>query len=171
MMPPLQGRAAFIFAEPNFDVDRILVFDAMRSHDLAAMQASAMRDFDPAFQEQVRPGDLLIGGPNFGYGHPHGPPMEVMRRLGIAAVIAESFAPLYLMGEIAAGFPQITCPGILAETERWDELAVDWREGLVRNLRSGRPKPFRSLTMHQSQVIQAGGLLALLRQAERRRTP
>lgn len=165
MMPALQGRAAFVFDEPNFDVDRILGFDAMRSHDAEAMRASAMGAFDPHFHSVVQPGDLLVGGANFGYGHPHGPPMDTMRRLGIAGVIAESFAPLYLMGELAAGFPQITCPGIVGATKRWDELSVDWEAGTTTNMRSAQVLKMARPTAHERQLMEAGGLFSLLRQA------
>jgi hypothetical protein len=64
--------------------------------------------------QKVQPGDLLVGNHNFGYGHPHYPPMIGMRHLGIAGVIAESFSPGYWRGEIAMGFPQVICPGISA---------------------------------------------------------
>ena len=166
MMPALQGRAAFVFDEANFDVDRILGFDAMRAHDGEAMRASAMRAFDPLFHSVVQPGDLLVGGANFGYGHPHGPPMETMRRLGIAGVIAESFAPLYLMGELAAGFPQITCQGIVGATQRWDRLSVDWQAGTMTNGRTGQSLRIAPMAAHERQLLEAGGLFPLLRQAK-----
>ena len=164
MMPRIRGRAAFIFGEPNFDVDRILGFETMRAHDLEAMKASAMRAFDPGFCQGVRTGDLLIGGKNFGYGHPHGPPMMVMRALGVAAVIAESFAPLYLMGELAAGFPQIACAGISRVVSRWDELEVDWESGCVRNDTAGGAFPFEPMPPHARALLEAGGLFALMKQ-------
>lgn len=166
MMPVIQGRAAFVFAEANFDVDRILGFDAMRLHDLEAMKTSAMRDFDSDFAKDVRAGDILIGGPNFGYGHPHGPPMAIMRTFGIAAVIAELFAPLYLMGELAAGFAQITCVGIVEATRRWDELAVDWATGRVVNHTSGLRLEFEAPTKNERLLMERGGLFALLRSGD-----
>ncbi|QUD89563.1 hypothetical protein [Phenylobacterium montanum] len=165
MMPILQGRAAFVFDEPNFDVDRILGFDVMRSHDTEAMRASAMGAFDPDFHSVVQSGDLLVGGVNFGYGHPHGPPMDTMRRIGIAGVIAESFAPLYLMGELANGFPQITCPGILSAIQRWDVLSVDWEAGTLTNAGSKQVLKIARPTAHERQLLEAGGIFPLLRRA------
>ncbi len=163
MTPPvLRGRAAFIFAEPNFDVDRIVGFEALRSHDPAAVAKALMRDFDPGFAAAVQPGDFLIGGRNFGYGHPHGPPMAAMRALGIAGVIAHSFAPLYLMGELAAGFPQVACPGVLEAVSRWDVLEVDWLDDRVRNVTTGRALPIAPLGEHARRLVEAGGLLPLL---------
>ncbi len=137
----------------------------MREHDPAKLALAAMRAFDPAFSQSVRPGDMLIGGRNFGYGHPHGPPMAAMRKLGIAAVIAESFAPLYLMGEFAAGFPQITCPGVCAGVSRWDELEVDWGGHRIRNLTARTRYPFLPLSAQEQRLVEAGGLFNLLRRA------
>jgi 3-isopropylmalate/(R)-2-methylmalate dehydratase small subunit len=56
----------------------------------------------------VRLGDLLVGNHNFGYGHPHYPPMKAMRHMGIAGVIV--VPPGYWRGEISMGFPQVSCP-------------------------------------------------------------
>ncbi len=163
MMPTIRGRAAYIFGEANFDVDRILGFDAMRSHDHERMKAGAMRAFDTEFAKEVRTGDILIGGSNFGYGHPHGPPMAIMRSFGVKAVIAESFSPLYLMGELAAGFVQITCGGISETTQRWDELEVDWRAGRIMNHTSGTGLDFEAPTRNERLLLKRGGLFALLR--------
>ncbi len=163
MMPVIAGRVAFVFDEPNFDVDRILGFEAMRGHDLASMRKAAMVTFDPTFQSRVGAGDVLIGGTNFGYGHPHGPPMAVMRDLGIAAVIADSFAPLYLMGELAAGFPQLTCPGISKRACRGDAITVEWDRSVVVDVTGSFELPFDALPAHARKLLTTGGLMALLR--------
>ncbi len=130
----LQGRVAFIFEEPDFDVDQIVGVKNMKTTDIHELTKAAMQTYDPGFASLVKPGDLLVGNHNFGYGHPHYPPMKAMRQLGIAGVISESFSPGYWRGEISMGFPQVSCPGILGFVKRWDELEVDWDAGLVRNL-------------------------------------
>ena len=162
-LPVLRGRAAFIFQQSNFDIDRIIGFEAMRSHDVELMTSEAMREFDPEFQKNVRGGDFLVGGLNFGYGHPHSPPMSIMRGFGIAAVIAESFAPLYLFGETAAGFPQITCPGILNFVVRWDEISIDLEGSVVFNISRGLSLPFVPLSLSEKTTISYGGLLKKLK--------
>ena len=130
----LKGRVAFIFEEIDFDVDQIVGVKNIKIQDVEELASVAMESFEPDFRSQIRAGDLLIGNTNFGYGHPHYPPMIAMRHIGIAGVIAESFSPGYWRGEIAMGFPQISCPGILKTVDRWDELEVDWSTCEVRNL-------------------------------------
>jgi 3-isopropylmalate/(R)-2-methylmalate dehydratase small subunit len=91
----LAGRVSFVFEEDNFDIDQIVGVKYIKVQDLEELKNVAMKSYDPQFMRQVKPGDILVGGRNFGYGHPHYPPMRFMRHVGVSAVIAESFAPLY----------------------------------------------------------------------------
>ena len=97
----LKGRVAFIFEEIDFDVDQIVGVKNIKIQDVEELALIAMESFEPDFRSQIRAGDLLVGNTNFGYGHPHYPPMIAMRHIGIAGVIAESFSPGYWRGEIA----------------------------------------------------------------------
>jgi len=88
--------------------------------------------------------------------------MIAMRHLGIGGVIAESFSPGYWRGEIAMGFPQVACPGIIAFVKRWDQLQVDWHAGLVRNLTQQTSLEFEPLADADKEMLQAGGLIGYL---------
>ena len=122
----LRGRVAFIFEERDFDVDQIVGVKNIKIQDIDELAAAAMQSYDPEFRSRVEPGDVVVGNHNFGYGHPHYPPMKAMRHLGVSGVIAESFSPGYWRGEISMGFPQASCEGILDLVERWDEIELDW---------------------------------------------
>lgn len=154
----LRGRVAFIFEEIDFDVDQIIGVKNIKITDIDQLVKLALAAYEPDFAARVRPGDLLVGNHNFGYGHPHYPPMSVMRKLGIAGVLAESFSPGYWRGEISMGFPQVSCPGILRAVQRWDELEVDWAANRVRNLTRGTELPFEPLARADREVLEAGGL-------------
>lgn len=159
----LRGRVAFKFEEIDFDVDQIVGVKNMKTTDITELTKAAMQAYDPEFSRVVRPGDLLVGNHNFGYGHPHYPPMKAMRHLGIAGVIAESFSPGYWRGEISMGFPQVSCPGILGFVQRWDELEVDWQAQLVRNLTQGTELGFEPLPTADLKMLEAGGLETYLK--------
>ena len=158
----LEGRVAFIFEDIDFDIDQIVGVKNIKIQDVDELAAIAMQSYDPDFQNQAKPSDLLVGNHNFGYGHPHYPPMIAMRHLGIGGVIAESFSPGYWRGEIAMGFPQVACPGIIAFVKRWDQLQVDWDAGLVRNLTQQTSLEFESLADADKEMLQAGGLIGYL---------
>jgi 3-isopropylmalate/(R)-2-methylmalate dehydratase small subunit len=158
----LHGRVAWIFPEKDFDVDDIVGVANIKLKDPVKLAEVAMSDFVPGFAAQVRPGDLLIGGENFGYGHPHYPPMIAMRQLGLSGVVAESFSPGYWRGEIAMGFPQATCPGVLGIVSRWDMVEVDWTACLFRNLTTGQNLPIEPLSQGDRKMLDNGGLIGYL---------
>lgn len=164
-LPPMHGRAAWIFAEDNFDVDQIIGVKNIKLTDVEQLATLAMQSFDPGFRQAVRPGDVIVGGRNFGYGHPHYPPMRAMVHLGIAGVVAESFSPGFWRGELSAGLPMAACPGILGIVQRWDDIAVDWGQGLVRNQRNGKSLPIEPLAQAERLMIEEGGLIPYLKRA------
>ena len=167
----LRGRVAFIFEEQDFDVDQIVGVKNIKIKDVDELAGLAMNGYDPDFQATVQSGDLLVGNHNFGYGHPHYPPMIAMRKLGIAGVIAESFSPGYWRGEIAMGFPQAACPGILSAVSRWDELEVDWAEQVVRNLTTGKQLEMEPLPEADRLMLDAGGLIGYLHARDEQENP
>ncbi len=158
----LSGRVAWIFTEEDFDVDQIVGVKNIKVTDIDELSSLAMKDYDPDFTRLVQPGDVLVGGVNFGYGHPHYPPMRAMRHLGIRAVIAESFSPGFWRGEISMGFPLVACPGILAAAQRWDQLTLDWDAGAVL-FSDGRSLPFSPLSLADRSMLEFGGLTGYLK--------
>ncbi|QCK87850.1 3-isopropylmalate dehydratase [Phreatobacter aquaticus] len=159
----LRGRVAFIFEELDFDVDQIVGVKNIKITDINELADAAMQSYDPDFRAKVKPGDILVGNHNFGYGHPHYPPMRAMRHLGITGMVAESFSPGYWRGEISMGFPQASCPGILGLVQRWDEIELDWQAGVIRNLTRGTELPIEPLALADQRMLEAGGLVPYLK--------
>ncbi|MFN8204829.1 MAG: hypothetical protein U0S48_19915 [Solirubrobacteraceae bacterium] len=156
------GRVAWIFGD-DFDIDLIVGVQNIKSYDVDFLLSVCMSAFEEGFVERVQPGDLLVAGRNFGYGHPHYPPFVAMRAAGIAAVIAESYAPGFWRGETFNGMPLLRCPGISAAVERWDRLRVDWTRGTVDNVHAGVALRAEVPSPRVAQIWRAGGSLALLR--------
>ena len=104
---------------------------------------------------------MPVGGRNFGYGHPHYPPMVALRDLGIAAVLAESFSPGFWRGETYNGMPLLTVPGITGVVTTGDDVSVDWRTAVV-TLADGAQLHGTPPSDRVVRVIEAGGSLKLL---------
>lgn len=161
----LRGRVAWIFTEENFDVDQIVGVKNIKITNVEELSKLAMKSYDPEFTTSVKMGDLVVGAANFGYGHPHYPPLRALRHLGIAGVVAESFSPGFWRGEVSMGTPLVSCPGILALAKRWDEIEVDWQAGMVRNHTSGAALSFEPLSTADREMIENGGLVPYLKRA------
>lgn len=161
-MENLRGRVAWIFEQEDFDVDQIVGVKNIKIKDPDALARLCMAAEEPDFASKLRPGDLLVGNHNFGYGHPHYPPMIGMRQLGIGGVLAESFSPGYWRGEIAMGFAQVAVPGVMQAVSRWDEVEVDWDAGEFRNHTAGTRLPIEPLSDGDRLMLEAGGLVGYL---------
>ncbi|MDM0035355.1 3-isopropylmalate dehydratase [Variovorax sp. J22P271] len=159
----LRGRVAWIFDEDDFDIDLIVGVRNIKITDVAELAALAMADYLPDFASTVQKGDVLVGGRNFGYGHPHYPAMRAMRHLGISCVIAESFSPGFFRGEMSMGFPLVTCPGIRAAAARGDALEVNWDTREVSNTRTGQKLPLQPFSASERGMLDAGGLIPYLK--------
>lgn len=158
----IRGRAAYVFDEANFDIDLIVGIKNIKTQDLAVLKDVVMKSYDANFVRDVAVGDVLIGGVNFGFGHPHFQPMTIMRHLGIRAVIAESFFPLYRTSEMANGFPQVCCPGVLELVDRWDDVEIDWEAGRILNHAKGKSLAYEKISKKDLGVIAAGGIVPYL---------
>lgn len=116
-----------------------------------------------AFAREVRPGDLIVAGRNWGCGSSREQAPENLKLLGVAAVLAESFGRIYFRNAIAIAFPNLVCPGIAAAVRDGDELEVDLDAATVRNMRTGTVQRAQAYTPEMAEIIRAGGLLEVLR--------
>lgn len=158
----LVGRVAWIFGDDH-DIDLMIGVQNIKYTDPEHLHRVCMKAYEEDFTDKVREGDWLVGGRNFGYGHPHYVAMTAMRNEGIVGVVAESFSPGFWRGEVSNGMPLLTVPGISAAVERWDELEVDWDAQRVRNLTQGTAIAFEPLPRADLEMIEAGGLETYLK--------
>lgn len=160
--PPdvISGRVAWVFGD-DFDIDLVIGVENIKSYDPEFLRGKLMQAYDPGFADRVRPGDVIVGGRNFGYGHPHYPPMVALRDAGIAAVLAESFSPGFWRGETYNGMPLLTVPGIAGAVTTGDGIAVEWRSATV-TADDGRVLRGTPPSDRVARVIEAGGSLNLL---------
>jgi len=115
----------------------------------------------PGWVDQVQPGDILIGGRNFGTGSSR-PAARSLRNLGLGALIAESINGLFFRNAVSFGFLALECPGIHAafEESHTAEIAIDtWT---VRNRDTGAVLPMSPVPEQLLSLMTSGGIYPLL---------
>lgn len=120
------------------------------------LKQHTMEAYRPEFPKEVRPGDLLVAGRNFGCGSSR--PGLVLREVGIAAIVAESVARLFLRNSIARAIPIFMAPGIAGIVQDGETLEIDYPAGVVRNPVSGASVELRRFPPLVEQIFAAGGL-------------
>ncbi len=101
----LEGRCLLLPAD-DLNTDGIYGKDVTYRDDLTReeMAAAAMRNYDPAFQEVARDGDVIVAGANFGTGSSREQAATCLAFRGIRMVIAASFSQTYLRNAFNNGF-------------------------------------------------------------------
>ncbi len=127
------------------------------------MARYALEDLDSAFAADVRPGDVVVGGENFGCGSSREQAVSVLVYAGVGAVIAGSFSRIFYRNAISLGLPIVISPEAVEFVDHGQEVEVDLEQGRVRNLDTGREVTIRPLPEHLMNIVTAGGLIPYLK--------
>jgi 3-isopropylmalate/(R)-2-methylmalate dehydratase small subunit len=115
----------------------------------------------PGWVDEVRPGDIIVAGKNFGLGSSR-PASRSLKNLGIGCVIAESINGLFFRNCVNYAFPAMECAGVSDMFEEGDIAQVDFGSGIVRNTRSGKELTAKVLPAKLLDLLAAGGIYPLL---------
>jgi 3-isopropylmalate/(R)-2-methylmalate dehydratase small subunit len=116
---------------------------------------------DPSFASSVKPGDLVVGGRNFGTGSSREQAAEALKQLGVAALVAESFAGLFYRNALNLGLPALACPDA-KRIGAGHQMKLDIDNGKIQNLTTGETLSCEPIPPHLVQMVRDGGLLAHL---------
>ena len=115
----------------------------------------------PGWAKEVRPGDILVAGENFGMGS--GRPIgEVLRACGIVALVAESINGLAMRNCVNSSLPGINCPGVSGLFEDGDIARIDFLAGKVENVTRGKSIQTHPLAPLLAEIVAAGGVIPML---------
>ena len=149
-----EGRA-WIFPEANINTDQMM---PNRGYALSLQERTKLifAAYRPGWAEQVRQGDILIAGRNFGAGSSR-PAAEILRVLGISAIVAETISGIFFRNCINYALPAMECPGVLDAVSEGDIVRVDIAEGTLSNTRSGQTLRAAKMPPMLLDIIRAGG--------------
>ncbi|MFH0795208.1 MAG: homoaconitase, partial [bacterium] len=172
----VRGEAIFL-PKDNMNTDSIYAGqytykDDMKPHEMASVIFS---NYDENFKNVAHPGDILVGGSNFGTGSSREQAATALKFFGIPLLIAETFSQTYKRNAFNNGFMCMECPGLVAALRKkfaaqkdptirtgWS-LEVDFTQSKVRVATTGAKfeiLPFRETAQC---LIVAGGAEAQAR--------
>ena len=117
----------------------------------------------PGWIDQVRAGDILIGGRNFGMGSSR-PAARSLRNLGLGAMLADSINGLFFRNAVNFGFLALRCPGVHAAFEEGQQAEISLDAWTVRNRATGTVLPIQPIPSALLTIMQNGGVYPLLEQ-------
>ena len=161
-MTPFPTGRAFVFGD-QIDTDLLAPGHLMKL-DPDALASHCLEAIDPTFASAVKTGDFLVAGLNFGLGSSREQAAVSLKRLGVRAVVARSFARIFWRNAINLGLPAVTLPEAL-EMAGGERLSLDVEAGRLTNETSGRTYDFAPYPDHLTAMMRDGGLIAHLKRS------
>jgi 3-isopropylmalate/(R)-2-methylmalate dehydratase small subunit len=149
------GRA-WVFGD-NIDTDALAPGKYMK-FGIEEIAKHCLEAVDPAFASGVGPGDIVVGGRNFGLGSSREQAAAALRQLGVAAVVATSFAGLFYRNALNLGLAVLTCPDV-SRIRPGDTMRIDAEAGRIENETSGETLECEPIPRHLMEMVRDGGLL------------
>jgi 3-isopropylmalate/(R)-2-methylmalate dehydratase small subunit len=118
-------------------------------------------DLRPGWTDEVKPGDIVVAGRNFGIGSSR-PVAQLFKQLGVAALVADEFNSLFLRNSINFGLPAVTIPGVSAAIADQDQVVLDVHAATIERPADGTKLTGTPLPDFVLEIIAGGGLLPKL---------
>jgi 3-isopropylmalate/(R)-2-methylmalate dehydratase small subunit len=150
---------AWVFGD-NIDTDAIAPGRYMKL-GIEEIAMHCLEQVSPAFSSSVVKGDFVVGGRNFGTGSSREQAPAALKHLGVAALIAESFAGLFYRNALNLGLPALVCANA-RRIRSGDLLEMDLDRAVILNKTNGEELECEPLPAHLVAMVRDGGLLAHL---------
>ena len=115
----------------------------------------------PGWVDEVRPGDIIVGGRNFGTGSSR-PAARSLRNLGLGCLLAESINGLFFRNAVSFGFVTLECLGVSDDFEEGQIAEISLDDWTVRNVTTGATLPIKPVPARLMDLMTAGGVYPLL---------
>ncbi len=147
----------------NVDTDVIIPARYLNAPSPDELAKHCMEDIDASFASKVQPGDIMVGGANFGCGSSREHAPIAIRACGVRCVIAASFARIFYRNAINIGFPILECPEAAAAIRNGDTVSVDFATGVIRDDTTGESFQAVAFPAFIEKIIEHDGLLPYLK--------
>jgi 3-isopropylmalate/(R)-2-methylmalate dehydratase small subunit len=142
----------------NIDTDLIIAARYLNSSDPKVLASHVMEDADPNFINNLKEGDVIVAGENFGCGSSREHAPIALKEAGVSAVIAKSFARIFYRNSFNMGLPIYELKEC-DEINELDELVVDASRGEIKNITQDKTYKFTPIPPFMQELIECGGLI------------
>lgn len=143
----------------NVDTDVIIPARYLNTSDPAELAKHCMEDIDTNFSKEVKEGDIIVAGKNFGCGSSREHAPIAIKASGISCVIASTFARIFYRNAFNIGLPILECDEAVKGIEAKDEVEVDFETGKIFNVTKNETYQAEPFPPFIQEIIQNDGLV------------
>ena len=151
----MSGRA-WVFGD-NMDTD-VLAPGRYMKFGIEEIARHCLESVEPRFAAEVRSGDIVVGGRNFGMGSSREQAPQALKHLGVAAVIAPSFGGIFYRNALNLGLVALECADV-GRIRAGDSIDFDPVAGVIDNRTTGERLKCEPIPAHLMAMVNDGGLL------------
>jgi 3-isopropylmalate/(R)-2-methylmalate dehydratase small subunit len=129
--------------------------------NLPELTKHVLEDAREDFAKQVKPGDFVVAGNNFGLGSSREHAPTIIKLAGVSAVLAKSFARIFFRNAVNIGLPVIILD--TSNISEGDQLDLDLENGILKNLTKAKESSFRPMSAEMMKILSDGGLVEHIR--------
>jgi 3-isopropylmalate/(R)-2-methylmalate dehydratase small subunit len=155
---------------PDIDTDAIIPARYLNLVDANQLARHAMEDERPEFIKEVKPGDILVAGKNFGCGSSREHAPLALKFAGISCIIAKSFARIFYRNSFNQGVPLFESSEAAEAIQEGDQVCVDMSTGEIEDLTLGKKFFAKPIPPFMQELINDGGLIPHLQKGGRDKT-
>ena len=148
----------------NVNTDVIIPGRYNVTTDRAQLARYCLCEALPEFAQEVRPGDVVMAGHNFGCGSSREHAPAALQASGLQAVIARSFARIFYRNAVNIGLPVLVCEEAVLASADGQEIRVDLERGIIRNETTGQVFQSQPLDPFVARIVAAGGIINYIQQ-------
>lgn len=117
----------------------------------------ALEDLDPTFAGNMKPGDIVVGGYNWGVGSAREQAVKTLKCKGVSALIAKSFARIYFRNCLNEGLLAIACPGAVEAIQAGEKVSIDLENSMIHT--ASGSFTFEPYPEYVKNLVQCGGII------------
>ena len=148
----------------NIDTDVIIPARYLNTFEPAELAKHCMEDIDKTFSAQVKDGEIMVGGKNFGCGSSREHAPVAIKASGIKIVVAASFARIFYRNGINIGLPLLEIGDAVEKIHADDILKIDTDNGTIENLTTGDTFKAHPLPGFVQDIAKSGGLINYIKE-------
>ena len=148
----------------NVDTDVIIPARYLNAPSPDELAKHCMEDIDATFAQKVQPGDIIVGGANFGCGSSREHAPIAIKAAGVPVIIAANFARIFYRNGINIGLPLLEIGDDVEKIKADDTLRVDTAAGRIENLTTGDVFQAHPLPGFVQDIARAGGLINYIKE-------
>lgn len=162
----MQAKGTVFKYGDNVDTDVIIPARYLNTQDAKELAMHTMEDIDADYVKKVKPGDIMVGGWNFGCGSSREHAPLVIKTSGASVVIAKSFARIFYRNAINIGLPIMECEEATDAIQAGDTVSVNFDTGTITDETTGQTFQAAPFPEFIQNMIKAGGLMNSIKEKQ-----